>query len=159
MAFAVRFPGPLLSYPPLPSVCAPQRAPWASRRPDPKRDFAILLVPGERVELPTNGLQNRCSTAELTRQVGEISLYQRLLALWPAMARAHIARTSNVVPVQITVQFRSPADARFSGLFREAAARSRGIETLQPSTPERRQVCGLALVEAGMTTSTTSRGL
>jgi site-specific DNA recombinase len=111
------------------------------------------VVPGERIELPTNGLQNRCSTAELTRQVGEISLYQRLLALWPAMARAHIARTSNVVPVQITVQFRSPADARFSGLFREAAARSRGIETLQPSTPERRQVCGLALVEAGMTTS------
>jgi hypothetical protein len=27
----------------------------------------ILLVPGERIELPTNGLQNRCSTAELTR--------------------------------------------------------------------------------------------
>jgi hypothetical protein len=28
------------------------------------------LVPGERIELPTNGLQNRCSTAELTRQQG-----------------------------------------------------------------------------------------
>ena len=27
----------------------------------------ILSVPGERIELPTNGLQNRCSTAELTR--------------------------------------------------------------------------------------------
>ena len=27
------------------------------------------LVPGERFELPTNGLQNRCSTAELTRQI------------------------------------------------------------------------------------------
>jgi hypothetical protein len=27
----------------------------------------ISLVPGERFELPTNGLQNRCSTAELTR--------------------------------------------------------------------------------------------
>jgi hypothetical protein len=25
------------------------------------------MVPGERIELPTNGLQNRCSTAELTR--------------------------------------------------------------------------------------------
>jgi hypothetical protein len=25
------------------------------------------LVPGERIELPTFGLQNRCSTAELTR--------------------------------------------------------------------------------------------
>jgi hypothetical protein len=28
----------------------------------------FLLVPGERIELPTNGLQNRCSTAELTRR-------------------------------------------------------------------------------------------
>ena len=28
-----------------------------------------LTVPGERIELPTNGLQNRCSTAELTRQI------------------------------------------------------------------------------------------
>jgi hypothetical protein len=27
------------------------------------------MVPGERIELPTNGLQNRCSTAELTRQI------------------------------------------------------------------------------------------
>jgi hypothetical protein len=27
-----------------------------------------ILVPGERFELPTNGLQNRCSTAELTRR-------------------------------------------------------------------------------------------
>ena len=32
----------------------------------------ILLVPGERIELPTNGLQNRCSTAELTRQNGYV---------------------------------------------------------------------------------------
>jgi hypothetical protein len=28
-------------------------------------------VPGERIELPTNGLQNRCSTAELTRLLSE----------------------------------------------------------------------------------------
>jgi hypothetical protein len=28
------------------------------------------MVPGERIELPTNGLQNRCSTAELTRRTG-----------------------------------------------------------------------------------------
>jgi hypothetical protein len=34
----------------------------------------ILLVPGERIELPTNGLQNRCSTAELTRRLVEISI-------------------------------------------------------------------------------------
>jgi hypothetical protein len=30
-----------------------------------------LMVPGERIELPTNGLQNRCSTAELTRLIME----------------------------------------------------------------------------------------
>ena len=29
-----------------------------------------LPVPGERFELPTNGLQNRCSTTELTRHYG-----------------------------------------------------------------------------------------
>jgi hypothetical protein len=27
------------------------------------------VVPAERIELPTNGLQNRCSTAELRRQM------------------------------------------------------------------------------------------
>jgi hypothetical protein len=32
------------------------------------------MVPGERIELPTNGLQNRCSTAELTRQYLVISI-------------------------------------------------------------------------------------
>jgi hypothetical protein len=30
--------------------------------------YLILLVPVERIELPTFGLQNRCSTAELNRQ-------------------------------------------------------------------------------------------
>jgi hypothetical protein len=30
----------------------------------------LVMVPGERIELPTNGLQNRCSTAELTRLEG-----------------------------------------------------------------------------------------
>src|SRR5205085_12493074 len=37
------------------------------------RMFALLsfeLVPGEGLEPPTNGLQNRCSTAELTRRLG-----------------------------------------------------------------------------------------
>ena len=29
--------------------------------------YLIFMVPGERFELPTNGLQNRCSTTELTR--------------------------------------------------------------------------------------------
>src|SRR5215831_802516 len=31
-----------------------------------------LLVQGERFELPTNGLQNRCSTTELTRQINDL---------------------------------------------------------------------------------------
>ncbi len=31
-------------------------------------------MPGERIELPTNGLQNRCSTAELTRQINDLGL-------------------------------------------------------------------------------------
>ena len=31
--------------------------------------YLVLLVPGERFELPTNGLQNRCSTTELTRLI------------------------------------------------------------------------------------------
>jgi hypothetical protein len=30
--------------------------------------MGFLVVPTERIELPTNGLQNRCSTAELRRQ-------------------------------------------------------------------------------------------
>jgi hypothetical protein len=32
------------------------------------------VVPGERIELPTNGLQNRCSTAELTRLGGDLAI-------------------------------------------------------------------------------------
>jgi hypothetical protein len=35
----------------------------------------ILLVPGERIELPTNGLQNRCSTAELTRHINDLAIH------------------------------------------------------------------------------------
>src|SRR4029077_1554771 len=31
---------------------------------------ARMLVPGERIELPTNGLQNRCSTSSLCRFTG-----------------------------------------------------------------------------------------
>jgi hypothetical protein len=34
----------------------------------------ILLVPDERIELPTFGLQNRCSTAELIRRVAGFAL-------------------------------------------------------------------------------------
>jgi hypothetical protein len=38
-------------------------------------NFGGEVVPGERIELPTNGLQNRCSTAELTRQTQSLRVY------------------------------------------------------------------------------------
>ena len=38
-----------------------------------------LMVPGERIELPTNGLQNRCSTAELTRLARHIIQIDRIV--------------------------------------------------------------------------------
>ncbi len=54
--------------------CALLPTPWANGRNSRGGAFYVLneivgLVPGERIELPTNGLQNRCSTAELTRQL------------------------------------------------------------------------------------------
>jgi hypothetical protein len=53
---------------------ASRRAATRSSRPGRRRvDVAVSerAVPGERFELPTNGLQNRCSTTELTRQAFE----------------------------------------------------------------------------------------
>lgn len=41
---------------------------------------SVRLVPGERFELPTNGLQNRCSTPELTRHYALFSFYAARLA-------------------------------------------------------------------------------
>jgi hypothetical protein len=47
------------------------------------------LVPGERIELPTNGLQNRCSTAELTRLVARLSISECLNTIcYPLTIRA-----------------------------------------------------------------------
>src|SRR5262245_19501723 len=48
----------------------------------------ILLVPGEGLEPPTNGLQNRCSTAELTRRINDLAYLARSIAtgLPPALA-------------------------------------------------------------------------
>jgi hypothetical protein len=43
-------------------------APIAVRNCEERYELqVILVVPAERIELPTNGLQNRCSTAELRR--------------------------------------------------------------------------------------------
>jgi hypothetical protein len=43
------------------------------------QEMPLKLVPGERFELPTNGLQNRCSTTELTRLFS--SIYRHFLPL------------------------------------------------------------------------------
>jgi hypothetical protein len=41
------------------------------RRAETADNQLISLVPVERIELPTFGLQNRCSTAELNRRIEE----------------------------------------------------------------------------------------
>jgi hypothetical protein len=62
-----------------------------TRRSDRAAKCLILLVPGERIELPTNGLQNRCSTAELTRLVARLSIseYPNTIC-YPLTIRARI---------------------------------------------------------------------
>jgi hypothetical protein len=47
---------------------------YCARGPDCEKPtfHGLLLVPGERFELPTNGLQNRCSTTELTRHINDL---------------------------------------------------------------------------------------
>ena len=46
----------------------PKRDCWEAKASKILPKLLILLVPVERIELPTFGLQNRCSTAELNRQ-------------------------------------------------------------------------------------------
>jgi hypothetical protein len=60
-----------------PSAMPPIGCGSASDRLSERRTMGVCMVrrrrhevvPGERFELPTNGLQNRCSTTELTRQI------------------------------------------------------------------------------------------
>ena len=71
---------------------------WGVTQDVTRRDFGVVmgayfcqkclisLVPGERIELPTNGLQNRCSTAELTRQKANIGAFH--MAPLPSYAAA-----------------------------------------------------------------------
>jgi hypothetical protein len=54
-------------------LCAPQfaavpRSASRTANEESQKNKGFLLVPAERIELPTFGLQNRCSTAELSRQ-------------------------------------------------------------------------------------------
>ena len=46
---------------------------WKIAAPNNCTKPLISLVPGERFELPTNGLQNRCSTTELTRHCTDLA--------------------------------------------------------------------------------------
>src|SRR6202790_5804348 len=48
----------------------------------------ILMVPVERIELPTFGLQNRCSTAELNRQTFRFRQSDRRLKSFGAFVPA-----------------------------------------------------------------------
>src|ERR1700730_6198753 len=53
-------------------IATPSSRSGRRRSPVSVLQSAERVVPGERFELPTNGLQNRCSTTELTRQVNDI---------------------------------------------------------------------------------------
>ena len=56
------------------------------------------MVPGERIELPTNGLQNRCSTAELTRHILNLFSYLRGL-----VSAAKPPFATNLLPLGIAL--------------------------------------------------------
>src|SRR5262245_26809613 len=53
--------------------CCPRYCPGVLVKIDLSHNSLILLVPDERFELPTNGLQNRCSTAELIRHFNNLA--------------------------------------------------------------------------------------
>ena len=55
-------------------------------------------MPGERIELPTNGLQNRCSTAELTRHILDLFSYLRGL-----VSAAKPPFATNLLPLGIAL--------------------------------------------------------
>src|SRR5438132_6466827 len=48
------------------------------------------VVPVERIELPTFGLQNRCSTAELNRRIGAIGEGRSIPPLGPIFGGSNI---------------------------------------------------------------------
>ena len=57
-----------LSYISLVAVGGFEPPPLRLMRPLPYQLGDTAVVPDERIELPTNGLQNRCSTTELSRR-------------------------------------------------------------------------------------------
>src|SRR6516165_9367224 len=84
------------------------------------------LVPGERFELPTNGLQNRCSTTELTRQINDLQdrseAWLQLVAVSSRNSRPALTGATSVSAAsrEVSTSFRSsprgaPRDARVAG--------------------------------------------
>jgi hypothetical protein len=71
-------------------------------------NYLISLVPGERFELPTNGLQNRCSTTELTRLSLFISMRYPLTPtpILATVATFVATRTGKINPLAVTAKQR-----------------------------------------------------
>jgi hypothetical protein len=85
--------------------------------------FRGRLVPVERIELPTFGLQNRCSTAELNRKIeGAIGLY------FIAITR----RNRHKVAASAAVKYQS---CRARATIGSAAIRFRRRIALRPARP------------------------
>ena len=58
---------------------------WEAKPSKNSSKYLILLVPVERIELPTFGLQNRCSTAELNRRIESGLAGQQNTPLYPSI--------------------------------------------------------------------------
>jgi hypothetical protein len=61
------------------------------------QESQISLVPGERIELPTNGLQNRCSTAELTRLLQRVQSFSYSLRGGKGLIGTDLAPTGSAI--------------------------------------------------------------
>ena len=82
--------------------------------------YLILLVPVERIELPTFGLQNRCSTAELNRliqqnQLVTTSAYGFVAFLSPLRQRCPRSRAVEYQSCAGRATPAIPDDPHFSG--------------------------------------------
>ena len=66
-------------------------------------------MPGERIELPTRGLQNRCSTTELTRQIkGLIPLASRFATRLPPLRWHFCSYSVRIRPKAASIYLRCP---------------------------------------------------
>src|SRR5215467_2574049 len=103
--------------------------------------FLCLLVPGERFELPTNGLQNRCSTTELTRQINDL---QDRSEAWLQLV-AVSSRNSRPAPLEPHLCLRRPGKCPpLSARPREGhpATHSASQARVNALLPSRGRLCG-----------------